>query len=88
MAPRRRPVTKVVVRPGFLFEPHKPQTLMPRTRSGQKAAPEFRPMEPGALSDQEPFTAWPRRGMGQNRVFVENKLYPPRGAIERQRQPP
>ena len=45
-------------------------------------APEFRPIDPGALSDQEPFSAWLRRGIGQNRIFIEDKLYPPRGTGE------
>jgi hypothetical protein len=48
------------------------------SRDAELLAPEFRPMEPGALSDQEPFSAWLRRGIGQNRIFVENKLYPSR----------
>jgi hypothetical protein len=39
-------------------------------------------MDPAALSDQEPFTAWLRRGLGQDRIFVENKMYPPRGSAE------
>jgi energy-coupling factor transporter ATP-binding protein EcfA2 len=42
-------------------------------------APEFRPIDPAALSDQEPFSAWLRRGLGQNRIFIEDKLYAPRG---------
>ncbi|HTV29045.1 MAG TPA: hypothetical protein VMF32_14765 [Xanthobacteraceae bacterium] len=42
-------------------------------------APEFRPLDPGALSDQEPFSAWLRRGLGQNRIFIEDKLFRPRG---------
>lgn len=42
-------------------------------------APEFRPMDGGALADQEPFTAWLRRGIGQDRILVEPKLYPSLG---------
>jgi hypothetical protein len=42
-------------------------------------APEFRPMDAGALADQEPFTAWLRRGVGRDRIFVEPKLYEPLG---------
>jgi hypothetical protein len=42
-------------------------------------APEFRPMEPGALADQEPFTAWLRRGISRDRIVVEPKLYAPLG---------
>jgi hypothetical protein len=38
-------------------------------------APEFRPMEGGALADQEPYTAWLRRGIGRDRIFAEPKLY-------------
>ena len=38
-------------------------------------APEFRPMDPGGLADQEPFTAWLRRGIGRDRIFPEPKLY-------------
>jgi hypothetical protein len=45
-------------------------------------APEFRPMDAGALADQEPFTAWLRRGIGRDRIFVEPKLYPSRGKAE------
>ncbi len=49
------------------------------SRDAELLAPEFRPMEPGALADQEPFTAWLRRGLGRDRIFVEDKLYEPRG---------
>jgi hypothetical protein len=45
-------------------------------------APEFRPMERGALADQEPYTAWLRRGSGRDRIFVEPKLYKPLGSAE------
>ncbi len=39
-------------------------------------APEFRTMEPGALSDQEPFTAWMRRGgHGHFRIAAAPKQY-------------
>ena len=38
-------------------------------------APEFRPMDPAGLADQEPFTAWLRRGIGRDRIFAEPKLY-------------
>src|ERR1017187_860302 len=42
----------------------------------QLLAPEFRSMEAGALSDQEPFTAWLRRGAGgHHRIKAEPKLY-------------
>jgi hypothetical protein len=52
------------------------------SRDAELLAPEFRPMNPAALSDQEPFTAWLRRGIGQNRIFVEDKAYPSRGTAE------
>ena len=35
------------------------------SRDSELLAPEFRPMDAGALADQEPFTAWLRRGVGQ-----------------------
>jgi hypothetical protein len=41
----------------------------------QLLAPEFRPMEAGALADREPFTAWLRRGISRDRIFAEPKLY-------------
>jgi DNA helicase HerA-like ATPase len=41
------------------------------SRDSELLAPEFRQMEPGTLSDQEPFTAWLRRGIGRHRIFVE-----------------
>jgi DNA helicase HerA-like ATPase len=52
------------------------------SRDAELLAPEFRPMEPGALGDQEPFTAWLRRGTGRDRIFVEPKLYEPLGTAE------
>ena len=45
-------------------------------------APEFRPMDGGALADQEPFTAWLRRGIGQDRILAEPKLYQSLGTRE------
>ncbi len=50
------------------------------SRDAELLAPEFRPMDPAALADQEPFTAWLRRGLGRDRIFAEPKLYQPRGA--------
>ena len=41
------------------------------SRDAELLAPEFRPMDAGALADQEPFTAWLRRGIGRDRIFVE-----------------
>jgi hypothetical protein len=35
-------------------------------------------MDPAGLADQEPFTAWLRRGIGRDRIFAEPKLYEPR----------
>jgi energy-coupling factor transporter ATP-binding protein EcfA2 len=49
------------------------------SRDSELLAPEFRPMDSGALADQEPFTAWLRRGVGRDRIFVEPKLYEPLG---------
>lgn len=44
-------------------------------------APEFRSLEPGGLTDQEPFTAWLRRGIGHDRIFAEPKLYETLGTV-------
>ncbi len=49
------------------------------SRDAELLAPEFRPMDPGGLADQEPFTAWLRRGIGRDRIFAEPKLYEPLG---------
>jgi hypothetical protein len=49
------------------------------SRDAALLAPEFRPMDPGGLADQEPFTAWLRRGVGRDRFFAEPKLYQPLG---------
>jgi hypothetical protein len=49
------------------------------SRDAELLAPEFRPMDPGALADQEPFTAWLRRGIGRDRIFAEPQLYEPLG---------
>jgi hypothetical protein len=57
------------------------------SRDAELLAPEFRPIERGALADQEPFTAWLRRSAGSHRVFIEPKLYDALGtakAIRRQ----
>jgi DNA helicase HerA-like ATPase len=50
------------------------------SRDAELLAPEFRPMDSGALADQEPYTAWLRRGNGRDRIFVEDKLYEPLGS--------
>ncbi len=52
------------------------------SRDAELLAPEFRPMDPGGLADQEPFTAWLRRGIGRDRIFAEPKLYNPLGTGE------
>jgi hypothetical protein len=52
------------------------------SRDAELLAPEFRPMEDGALADQEPFTAWLRRGSGRDRIFAEPKMYEPLGTSE------
>jgi hypothetical protein len=49
------------------------------SRDAELLAPEFRPMDPAGLADQEPFTAWLRRGIGRDRVFAEPQLYDPQG---------
>jgi DNA helicase HerA-like ATPase len=52
------------------------------SRDSDLLAPEFRPMDSGALADQEPYTAWLRRGNGRDRIFVAPKLYEPLGTTE------
>jgi DNA helicase HerA-like ATPase len=52
------------------------------SRDSELLAPEFRPMEDGALADQEPYSAWLRRGVGRDRIFVEPKLYESLGTGE------
>ncbi len=52
------------------------------SRDAELLAPEFRPMDPGGLADQEPFTAWLRRGIGRDRIFAEPKLYEPLGTAD------
>jgi hypothetical protein len=52
------------------------------SRDAELLAPEFRPMEAGALADQEPYTAWLRRGIGRDRIFAEPKLYEAVGTAE------
>jgi DNA helicase HerA-like ATPase len=52
------------------------------SRDSELLAPEFRPMDGGALADQEPFTAWLRRGSGRDRIFAEPQLYEPHGTAE------
>ena len=44
-------------------------------------------MDPGGLADQEPFTAWLRRGVGRDRIFAEPKLYEPLGTAALIREP-
>ena len=52
------------------------------SRDAELLAPEFRTMETGALADQEPFTAWLKRGTGHHRIFIEAKLYESAGTRE------
>jgi DNA helicase HerA-like ATPase len=52
------------------------------SRDSDLLAPEFRPMDSGALADQEPYTAWLRRSNGRDRIFVAPKLYEPLGTAE------
>jgi hypothetical protein len=52
------------------------------SRDAELLAPEFRPMDAGALADQEPFTAWLRRGIGRDRITVEDKLFGPLGTAD------
>jgi hypothetical protein len=52
------------------------------SRDAELLASEFRPMDTGALADQEPYTAWLRRGIGRDRIFAEPKLYQPIGSAE------
>lgn len=49
------------------------------SRDAEFLAPEFRPMDDGTLADQEPYTAWLRRGIGRDRIFAEPQLYQPLG---------
>ena len=49
------------------------------SRDAELLAPEFRPMDPSGLADQEPFTAWLRRGIARDRIFAEPQLYEPLG---------
>jgi hypothetical protein len=50
--------------------------------AGLMLSPENRPVIAGDLASQEPFTAWLRRGIDRDRIFVEPKLYPPCGTTE------
>jgi hypothetical protein len=43
-------------------------------------------MEPAGLADQEPFTAWLRRGIGRDRIFAEPQLHEPIGTSEAVRE--
>ncbi len=53
------------------------------SRDAELLAPEFHPMEPGALTDLSPFTAWLRRSdAGRDMITAEPKLYPPTGVAD------
>jgi hypothetical protein len=45
-------------------------------------APEFRPMDDGALTDQQPFSAWMRRGIDRSRIYAAPKQFEPLGNME------
>src|SRR5580700_154783 len=47
--------------------------------AGLLLAPENRPVGAGNLASQKPFTAWLRRGIVRDRIFVDQKLYEPLG---------
>jgi hypothetical protein len=50
------------------------------SRDAELLAPEFHPMEPGALTDQSPFTAWLRRSdAGRDRIEASPRMYPSTG---------
>ena len=52
------------------------------SRDAELLAPEFHPIEPGALTDQLPFTAWLRRSNGgRDRIEAAPRLYPARGSV-------
>ena len=44
------------------------------SRDAELLAPEFRPMDPAGLADQEPFTAWLRLGVGRDRITAEDSF--------------
>ena len=44
------------------------------SRDAELLAPEFRPMDPAGLADQEPFTAWLRRGVGRDASLLRIAL--------------
>jgi hypothetical protein len=52
------------------------------SQDAELLAPEFRPMDGGALADQEPYTAWLRRGIGRERIFARPKGYQLLGTAE------
>jgi hypothetical protein len=45
-------------------------------------APEFYPVRPDEISDQSPFWAWLRRGLGHHCIKVSPGLIPPQGRFE------
>src|ERR1019366_202992 len=49
------------------------------SRDAELLAPEFRPMDPAGLADQEPHTARLRRAVGRDRITAEDRLYKPLG---------
>jgi hypothetical protein len=59
-----------------------PEFALGTLDAGLMLSPENRPIVAGDLASQEPFTAWLRRGLGRDRIFVEDKLCAPRGRAE------
>jgi hypothetical protein len=68
--------------PGSLDSPRVPSGRGVGSRDSELLAPEFRPMDSGALADREPFTAWLRRGSGRDRIFAAPQLYEPHGTSD------
>jgi hypothetical protein len=45
-------------------------------------APEFHPIPPDEISDQAPFWAWLRRGVGHQRIKASPRIFPARSRLE------
>jgi hypothetical protein len=45
-------------------------------------APEFHPISPDEISDQAPFWAWLRRGVGHRRIKASPRMFPARNRLE------
>jgi len=59
-----------------------PEFALGTLDAGLMLSPGNRPIVAGDLASQEPFTAWLRRGLARDRIFVEDKLCAPRGRAE------